>query len=462
MQNTGRVLDANYVLSAAFRASPLVCALDTVMMITEFICLLHVGCSLTAAARHVWYSRFEHGSAQPILNLPLASIQEVLAHAHLVAAPAPTSNSPESLAVSQSATPSADGNVPEGTEIPNEISHQDTNTRSTERETAGAPSRPVTPSRDNETMANSNYLAGSSIDHNWRQSMFAFTIGAAPQALKVFAMRGTPTTQVMTLIYVIAFLVPEFFRLTAGAAGEVELRPMPIVVRTKERVDLVVDFLHGAVPIHFFYSLHMGHILFLDDLYDHTAIQALLSLGPIWIVCQVLIRLWTWLSGAPVLGPFFAHARQLWATHFEVIHNRVLQTMVEITVDATYILPGSAMLCFILFIVFEIIVFGVAFLHEVRSGSPSLRTVTNPFMRPILINISVLVTFPLISLLLYDVVFVGSLSKTPRRLTGIKGSKGEFVAGYVTLSSLFTVFYMYSHSWTPEGTYKPAWAEYLG
>jgi len=474
MQSTGRVLDANYVLSAALRASPVVCALDTAMMIAEFICLLHVGCSITTAARHVWYGRFEHGSTHSIFNLPLASIEddkqsssvlnnrEVLANAHLVAAPAPTSNSPESVAVAQPATDSTDGNLPGGTETPNEISHQDATTVLTGRGTAEASSRPTTPSRDLETMANSNYLAGSSIDHNWRQSMFAFTIGAAPQALKVFAMRGIPITQVVTSIYVIAFLVPEFFRLTAGSAGEVELRPMPTVVRTKERVDRVVGVLHRVATMISFLLLHAWFIEFLHDHYSHVAIQVFLLLVPTWLMCQVLIRIWAWFSVAPALGPSFAFARQLWAAHFQVIHHKVLQIIEEITVDGTYILPGFAMLWVLLSIVSCTLIIGATSLPEVWSGSRSLQTVPTRSMQLTLFGISAYGTFPLISLLFYNVLFVGSLSKTPRRLTGIKGSKGELVAGYVTLSSLITAFYIYGHFWTSEGTYKPAWADYLG
>ena len=460
MQSTGRVLGANHVLSAALRASPLICALDTVMMITKFICLLYVGCSITTAARHVWYDRFEHGRAQSIYNLPLASIWEVLAHAHLVADPAPTSTSPESFAISQPATHSADGNFPEGTETLNAISHQNTTTLSNERETVGVFSTPTTPSRDLETTANSKYLAGSSIDHNWRQSMFAFTIGAAPQALKVFAMRGTPITQVVTSVYVIAFLVPESFRLTAGSAGEVELRPMPIVVRTKERVDLVVGALCGVASMISFYLLHIWLIILVNDHYDRFAIQGLLLLGPTWIMCQILIRAWAWLSGHPVLVSPIAYARQLWATRFEVIHNKVLQTIVEITADGTYILPRSAMLWVILGIVWCIIILGAMSLPGWSLLSP--QTVPARGVRLLLIFSSAFVTFPFVSLLFYDVVFVGLLSKTPRRLTGIKGSMGEFVAGYVTLNSLFTVFYTYSNFWLSEGTNKPAWADYLG
>ena len=55
------------------------------------------------------------------------------------------------------------------------------------------------------------HYTGYAIDRTWRLSIGAFLIGALPQTVKVFAMRGITGTQTMVSIYLIAFIVPKVF-----------------------------------------------------------------------------------------------------------------------------------------------------------------------------------------------------------------------------------------------------------
>ena len=480
MQNTGRVLGADHVLSASLRASPLVCVRDTVMMIAEFMCLLSVGCSITTATRHVWYGRFEHGGAQ---SLPLSSIRddeqpssvsnnsEVLGDAHPVAATASTSNFSESLTVSQAPTHSADNRPPEGTETPNLISHQELTTPSDESGAVEISSRPTIPSRDLQMV---NHIEGSSIDHNWRQSMLAFTVGAAPQALKVFAMSGPPITQVVMATYIIAFLVPEMFRLTAGSVGLVELRPMPIVVHTRKAIAEKARFICGFAGA-LVLSKSAFLVLFSLAQDTHVAIQVLLLVGPICMMFWIFVQIPEWLSIPHVLPSRLARIKQLWFVDLEAISCKMccIVADVDLVVKSTsrkapllkswnIIHFGSLLMAFTWTRLVQ------EFAHPIDSMEiPSFGA---PFQGPLhifMVNLFLAVvfasiTFPWMCLLLYSVLFVGSFSKIPRRLTGIKGTLMEFIAGYATLGSFFWAFYVYTHFWTSEGTYKPAWADYLG
>lgn len=65
MQNVGRVNGAPLEYSVALRSSPLICAIDTIFILTKFIWMLAIGCSIKGAARHVWYDRFDNSPRYP-------------------------------------------------------------------------------------------------------------------------------------------------------------------------------------------------------------------------------------------------------------------------------------------------------------------------------------------------------------------------------------------------------------
>ena len=58
MQNAGAVADQHYHTRIGLRASPVFCAIDTLMAIVKFIAMMWVGCNYTTAAQHVWWARF--------------------------------------------------------------------------------------------------------------------------------------------------------------------------------------------------------------------------------------------------------------------------------------------------------------------------------------------------------------------------------------------------------------------
>lgn len=66
---------ASYTLSHALRASPFVCAFDTLAMIIEFVHLQVLGCSFGMAAKHVWYSRFTMEPGWSLLDLLLERME---------------------------------------------------------------------------------------------------------------------------------------------------------------------------------------------------------------------------------------------------------------------------------------------------------------------------------------------------------------------------------------------------
>ena len=486
LQSTGRVLSVGHGLSAALRASPLVCALDTVMMVVEFICLLNVGCCVTTAARLVWYGRFEHGNSQSMLNLPPVSIRDddqshlvlnnsaVPVDAHLTAATASTSDPPENPEVPRVPAPPVDDNIPEDTRTSNDIDHQDTTASATGSEAVEDPSTPSTPSQGLQ-IASTNYLEGSSIDRNWKQSMFAFVIGTVPQALKVFTMRGTPVTQVLMSTYIIAFLVPELFRLRAGSAGEVDLRPMPIVVSTRKSTAEVAKFLCGFVAMA---PIFPTNILFLYIAFVRDQINYWSAFGPFCILgmIAVLIQLSVWLSRSPPFTSPLARIAQLWAVDFD---RKVLGTPMEVLIlsainpvrECEPLLDGL-IFHFVLLIIALMFMppLLIPLLMPPAHDSPDDRSPDHQLFSDLLayatlVNLTIVIVvlaIPLMSLFFHGVLFLSLLSKFPRRLTDIKGSMGEFASGYLILSSLVTAFYMYSQLWTLDGTHKPAWADYLG
>jgi hypothetical protein len=73
----------------------------------------------------------------------------------------------------------------------------------------------------------------TSINSTWRLSMFAFVLGALPQIIKLFAIRGIPLTQIVAAVLLANFIVIEILRLAAGTPHAQELYPLPSIGRAK-------------------------------------------------------------------------------------------------------------------------------------------------------------------------------------------------------------------------------------
>ena len=103
----------------------------------------------------------------------------------------------------------------------------------------------------------------------WRLSMASFIVGALPQAIKVFCMRGVPLTQTLVAFLVVSFLVPEILRMVAGSAGAIELHPMPIV--TKAKTTLVDLQLHALGITLLFACVIFSYSVFVPLFYASTS-----------------------------------------------------------------------------------------------------------------------------------------------------------------------------------------------
>ena len=300
MQNTGRVCGAAYVYSAALRTSPLVCAIDLVMMLVEFVSLLAVKCSVIDATKHVWYGRFERDDLEELddlldqensipLNFPVRDWFETDGEVTSNTTKPSDRQDPatsgintelETLAIAELQPMSkAAGKAPirsaslpltlaDDVQSTTALSHRVENfaepgpsTLTRSSNLAGSSARAEPPTHTNlstNSASRSEQLCkhlsnghrfrgeyrlfenklhpGSSIDRTWRLSMGAFMLGAFPQIIKIFAMRGIPWTQALVFIYLAGFIIPEVFRVVAVATGEVELHPMPIVLHTRKRL----------------------------------------------------------------------------------------------------------------------------------------------------------------------------------------------------------------------------------
>lgn len=235
IQNTGRVLGGHHCDSYALRASPVVCILDTGLMICQFCKLLAVGCNFTTAARHVWYDRFR------LYQGPFENTFQMLQ----------TTPSPHLDSTSSTATEDNSAQGIQNDELiwafNSEVSsielqgfddaHEPPHNRLQESQSTTDPSTMEACSQTSSQQQQYDmFLSGSSIDRAWRQSMISFIIGALPQAIKVFGMRGIPCTQALVACYVIIFMLFELLRMTAGTAGAANLHPMSVVVETNRRI----------------------------------------------------------------------------------------------------------------------------------------------------------------------------------------------------------------------------------
>ena len=61
-------METPFSYSYALRACPLVCVMDTSMMLVKFVVMLAVGCSPRTAVRHVWYDRFDKDQDDAVIS----------------------------------------------------------------------------------------------------------------------------------------------------------------------------------------------------------------------------------------------------------------------------------------------------------------------------------------------------------------------------------------------------------
>ncbi|KAF2678990.1 hypothetical protein K458DRAFT_435443 [Lentithecium fluviatile CBS 122367] len=265
LQNTGRTPGAPIQLSSVLKSSVLFCAFESLFMLAGLVWMLSLGCSLRTAARLVWYARFEKTRYHCVKSYPKSSFEK---HFNLKTTPRHVwyahfggtrchcvqsylnysfekhwntrpLMSPNTLDAVD--TPDFRGDfpieilsdAPAPSQTP-QILSTPINLRNGITATGNQEQRDIEASPTEGHVA--GYHPGSAIDRFWRLSMGAFLLGALPQAIKVFGMRGIPFTQVTIGIFLTNFFISEIFRLTAGAAGEYNLDPIPAVEFAKEKL----------------------------------------------------------------------------------------------------------------------------------------------------------------------------------------------------------------------------------
>jgi hypothetical protein len=75
----------------------------------------------------------------------------------------------------------------------------------------------------------------SGLEGSWALNMWAFILGALPQAIKIYGMRGIPLTQALATIFLLSFVTIEVIRLTAGPLGHEKPMTTPAMETTKRR-----------------------------------------------------------------------------------------------------------------------------------------------------------------------------------------------------------------------------------
>lgn len=500
-QNAGSVCGAPYRLSYVLRASPLVCAVDTVMMLVKFLWMLILGCSPRTAARHVWYDRFLTGDALPEEYEDLAPedwaetahlrIQESQQKPPTMLVGGDDANAQESVdgsittetymmtgALPDPRLSSPPVNTPTNEEVGStENSYRDEGIVNTALELTSLNSQatdiPVSCTASNEALADhdlepgntdspfifvksyNNSHAGTSIDRTWRFSMDGFLIGALPKAIKVFAMQGINFTQVIVGIQVSSFVVPEIFRLAAGSVGAFELHPMPSIEFAKETLQFVQNwalFIFGSLSVPFMCAFGLGGLFY-------TAMSRFGGVpyfaGTLLVVapCLACIIFQTRngllkLSAVKSLTDAITLPRGVTTASKKIVAALLGIIAVRASPDSTECVLG---MCYILAVPITL--------------APSIYLYTQTNLSVILAFIMGIVGFPIYIYLPFAFLFKGSLSKVPRALSGLEGTQGELLRfGYVAVHAVGILsFYTTTETlYDPAGTYKPDWTNLLG
>jgi hypothetical protein len=485
LQSVGRVSGAPYVLSAALRCLPLVCLGDTSMMVFGLFYLRYkAGCSIKIAARHIWYDRFDshldRAWDEVASWLQIKSTVETRSSEeyHRLRCPRSTGSGqhhsggtgPSCLEEERDDNHSMSGNGegPDATHIhdenDDEMSSQDMSL--------------LRPDLIIGSPVESRFYPGSAIDRTWRYGIVAFLIGALPQVIKVFAMQGIPFTKILISIFVVAFTVPEIFRVGAGLVDARELHPLPTVSRAQTKLQewncTILQICVGmSLPPYypsfqldprdgetwsrdgciFFTSFALGVAVsvFLKTIWMH--IRRVFALSDRYEQLprsiSLVERAWEYHSKTcVVLGKAFPYSSTT------RLHRNVGIAYIPVTLlifatlhfsswDGGLLLLSSQDVNLVLYLlnVFVVVV---------------------PQMFILFLSPPIFTTLALG--LIFELFFIGSCSCYPRRITGVTGSLGEFSSGYILLLTLYTYFLYYAilNDWDATGTYKPSWTEYLG
>ena len=319
----------------------------------------------------------------------------------------------------------------------------------------------------------------SGTDRMWRLNMVAFSLGTLPQIIKVFAMHGVPFTQALAAILLATFIVPEILRITAGTAHAVELTPLPIIQEVKlqfNSVQNVAAMIAHVLQVTFWIwtiSMALPSTLFSEDAWSWRSHNHQPSMPstfivtfPLNLVCGALIeilgvlviegvgKLVNWIGGVPAK----IHTRAFNAfTYWNFNIIGCISTVLAIersSGEAVWInvrLVLGLSLCCVLSYLFV----------DMSLGKSSAVEITASVIRLVVVTVILpACLFPVH--ILYRILFMGILSKHPRRLFGLQGSVNEFLILMFLVFNFSTLFIYYSSIYSSQGTYKPTWTDKFG
>jgi len=320
------------------------------------------------------------------------------------------------------------------------------------------------------------FYSGSAIDGTWRLGIGAFLVGALPQAIKVFAMRGISITTTAVCIYLLSFIIPEIFRVTAGTAGEIELNPMPAIFFAKEELRQCQLFVLSLLTFCWFCG--GVSILFIAEAVKEQAfgmlqfLNWLLSISLALPIAGILAMLWRLFKRTRVFHAASTTLRQ--GNQMAIMAHKTISAPIRLLSaafalnDRPYIVGSST-----IFWPLVSVAIGIPLQHSTWNGTVMRQTCSEcvwaslPWFGGVTVFFCILIcafaTLLYLNLFL-RLLFRGSLSKYPRILTGMTGSVGELLSGFCMLSTflIFLLSYGITGGWDPEGTYRPAWVENLG
>jgi hypothetical protein len=300
---------------------------------------------------------------------------------------------------------------------------------------------------------------GSGIDPAWRYSVASFALGAVPQGVKVFGMRGIPLTQTLVAFLLVSFVVPESFRIVAGPARTINLRPMPSILRVNQGfAEAKVVGLWVACGVGWGFSYFC--LLKVVVMRPNGAEDGLSEGATTFVVAPPLGFVIAMVGNVVVYAAVKTVGRWKGVLDMEAKLKKWIQGMYAISSDV----PDFAL---VFVVIFPLSVM-VATLCMVSRRVEERSTVVNDDGTIALIFLSILSLFTVpVQLaafhIVFRLVFMGSLSSTPRKLFGLEGQTSEFVSGAFVVANLFFAFvgYVYCDPFYVD-TYKPDWAEWLG
>ncbi|KAF1997287.1 hypothetical protein P154DRAFT_622565 [Amniculicola lignicola CBS 123094] len=328
---------------------------------------------------------------------------------------------------------------------------------------------------------NAGLYPGSTIDRLWRWNVAGFIFGTLPQVIKVFGMRGIPLTQTLISFYMISFIIPEIFRAAAGPADATNLSTKPVF---------------GEVNFAEANSFILMVTLLVAGIFSYSCVTIVVSARPdgenaLWRDAAALLVLTAPITLLATFGCAFIllassklidkllvvelqHTLPCWVRAQRSAFGRkarhgllTKRQSFKAGILDLFALPRSTprIDTLLLMSFLPALLVSATFATWVNLD-PSWEL---PWLRPFnegpffLLCLFCPPVFLVAAYFVFRLVFMGSLSKKPRKWFGMEGAMSEFVSGAFPMLNLCIALAGYAYC-APfyERTYKPRWAEWLG